>query len=82
MRDEPEKGRLQLKDSTGSHVLSDMPVQNGQQDQESGKTSSGTLNGEDERNDGFTQNESVNLRSPRDRLVEMGQSLADVPRCS
>ncbi len=80
--DEPEEGRLQLKDPTGSDVLSDMPVQNGQQDQESDKPPSGTLNGEDERNDGLTQNESVNLRSPRDSSMEIGQSLPDVPRRS
>lgn len=79
---EPEKRRLQLTDSTRSDVLSDMPVQSGQQDQESDKPPSGTLNGEDERNDGFTQDGSVNLRCPRDSLMEIGQSLADVPRHS
>ncbi len=73
---------MQLKDPTGSDVLSDMPVQNGQQDQESDKPPSGTLNGEDERNDDLTQNESVNLRSPRDSSMEIGQSLPDVPRRS
>ncbi len=78
--DEPEEGRLQLKDPTGSDVLSDMPVQNGQQDQESDKPPSGTLNGEDERNDDLTQNESVNLRSPETaqwRLARVCQMFLD-----
>ncbi|GAA6097916.1 uncharacterized protein LOC122340940 [Tachysurus ichikawai] len=64
LRDEPEKKKLQLKNPTGTDVLNDLPMQNAQQDQESDEPPSGTFNGDDERNDGLIQDESVNLRSP------------------
>ncbi|KAG1933335.1 interleukin-1 receptor accessory protein-like 1-A [Pimephales promelas] len=86
-RDGPEKRRLQLRDSTGFDVICDMPAQNGLQTQESDTSPSGTLNGENvsvenERTDGPTQNESVDLRIHQDSFKEIGQNVADVPRRS